>query len=148
MFRRWVANRRWALVCAVGLFALAATFLPAPAVNADGAPTLTLDPPGGRCDTLNPPLTVRGTGFPAGITVELINVPAQDNTHQIGLRSGTAAVAADGTFVVETQLWGCSHGVPQGWQFIIYAFATAHHTGGYDSALASATFTVSYVPPP
>jgi hypothetical protein len=139
---------RLALLCAVGLFALAAAFLPAPAIQAAGAPMLTLDPSGGRCDTLNPPLTVRGAGFPAGITVELINVPAQDNSHGIGARSGSATVAADGTFVVETQLWGCGFGMPQGSQFIMYAFDTAHHTGGFDSALASATFTVSYVPPP
>jgi hypothetical protein len=132
----------------VGLFTLAAAFLPAPAVRADGAPMLTLDPAGGRCDSLNPPLTVRGAGFPAGITVELINVPAQDNSHGIGARSGSATVAADGTFVVETQLWGCGFGMPQGSQFIMYAFDTAQHTGGFDSALATTTFTVNYIPPP
>ena len=55
--RRWVGNQHaaakrggrrfhWVLLCALGLFALAAAFLPAPAARADGAPTLALDPPG------------------------------------------------------------------------------------------------------
>ena len=141
-------HSRWALLCAVGLFALAATFLPAPAVRADGAPTLTLDPAGGRCDTINPPLTVRGAGFPAGISVELIDVPTRHNPQGIGLRIGSTTVEADGTFVVIGLLGGCAPNMPQGVQFIVSAFDTSRTDRQPGNALASATFTVSYIPPP
>jgi hypothetical protein len=157
--RRWVGNQhaaaprggrrfRWTFYYAVGLFALATAFLPAPAVNADGAPTLTLDPPGGRCDTINPPLTIHGAGFPAGITVELIGTPTWHNTHGIGLRIGSTTVEADGTFVVTGQLGGCAPNIPQGVQFIVGGFDTSQTDRQPINALATATFTVSYVPPP
>ncbi|MGN6675298.1 MAG: hypothetical protein ACTHMA_18555 [Thermomicrobiales bacterium] len=138
----------WALLCAVGLFALLAAFLPPPAVRAAGAPTLTLDPPGVRCDTINPLLTVRGAGFPAGITVELIDIPTWHNSQEIGLRIGSTIVEANGTFVVTGQLGGCAPSIPRGVQFIIGAFDTSQTDRHLVNALATTTFTVSYIPPP
>jgi hypothetical protein len=137
----------WALLCAVGLFALLAAFLPPPAVRAAGAPTLTLDPPGGRCDTINPPLTVRGAGFSANQEIELLNYSASDRK-QFGIVSGQATVAANGTFTIHTPLRSCFPGASEGLQFIIAAYDANQAVKDLAHALATATFTVDYSPPP
>lgn len=109
---------------------------------ARAAPALTLVPDHGPCAVLNPPIVVRGSGFPPGLALDLTEQPADAPPRQAKGTVGHAIVGPDGTFTVRGPLGSCAPPVPDGTRFVIEAVdPTSPAAGGYLTVLASATFT-------
>ncbi len=138
--RRGVGH--WALVPTVCLLAVAAALWPLGAAQA--APILTVEPERGPCPVLNPPIVVRGSGFRPGMMIKLLSRRATDGPLVPQPRFGETSVAADGTFSVQGQLFGCAPGMPDGTQFVIEAVDPVVPPGAArPPVVATATFTVS-----
>jgi hypothetical protein len=113
-----------------------------PVGAARAAPALTLVPDHGPCAILNPPIVVRGDGFPPGLTLDVTARRAEAPPSQPRAVIGRATVAVDGTFTIHGLLWGCAPQVPHGAQFVIEAVdPTPPADGGFLAVLARATFT-------
>lgn len=110
-------------------------------VNPNAAPgaTLILAPESGPCPTVDPQVAVRGTGFPAGVTVEI------DVRDQAGAATTFSAgvVAANGTFTAPIKLVGCGPNTPVGTVFTLLAYSSDIPGAEPQTLLAVTTFTVA-----
>ena len=99
-------------------------------------------PDHGPCATLNPPITVQGSGFPPGMAVAVTDRRASAPPNQPRGTVGHATVGADGTFTVSGMLSSCAPPLSDGTQIVIEAVDPPPPPGGgYLTILASTTFT-------
>ncbi len=127
---------RLAVVVTVCLWSAVLTAAPLPVA---AEPMITVEPERGRCAVDNPVVTLRGEGFPPGVTLRRLVLRTRDGRYTgFDSMAGGFTVAADGTFSVPLSLAGCRSGEPEGSLFRIIV-----RSDGPPTIETSATFTVS-----